>query len=64
MASNAKATRANVIPTMRYRDAAAAIAWLCDAFGFERHEDYGGRGYSCRDPEGHLWNFGTFDPWN
>jgi len=26
-------------------------------------EDYGGRGYSCRDPEGHLWNFGTYDPW-
>ncbi len=25
--------------------------------------DYGGRGYSCRDPEGHLWNFGTYDPW-
>jgi uncharacterized glyoxalase superfamily protein PhnB len=26
-------------------------------------EDYGGRGYSCRDPGGHLWNFGTYDPW-
>jgi uncharacterized glyoxalase superfamily protein PhnB len=22
-----------------------------------------GRGYSCRDPEGHLWNFGTYNPW-
>jgi uncharacterized glyoxalase superfamily protein PhnB len=22
-----------------------------------------GRGFSCRDPEGHLWNFGTYDPW-
>jgi uncharacterized glyoxalase superfamily protein PhnB len=22
-----------------------------------------GRGYSCRDPEGHVWNFGTYDPW-
>ena len=129
-----------VIPTLRYRDAAAAIDWLCEAFGFERHlvvpgegdaiahaqltcgngmimlgsagddefgrlqktpaevggvgtqspyivvsgidahyerakaagaaivydirdEDYGGRGYSCRDPEGHLWNFGSYDPW-
>lgn len=133
-------TTASVIPTLRYRDAAAAIDWLCRAFGFERHlvvpgengsiahaqltfgrgmimlgsarddafgrlqqppadpasavtqsayiivadadahharavaagarvvhpltdEDYGGRGYSCRDPEGHLWNFGTYDPW-
>ena len=26
-------------------------------------QDYGGRGYSCRDPEGHLWSFGSFDPW-
>lgn len=24
---------------------------------------YGGRGYSCRDPEGHLWWFGSYDPW-
>lgn len=24
---------------------------------------YGGRGYTCRDPEGHLWNFGDHDPW-
>src|SRR5699024_269944 len=28
-----------------------------------KDEDYGGRGFSCRDPEGHLWNFGTYDPW-
>lgn len=28
-----------------------------------KDEDYGGRGYSCRDPEGHLWNFGSYDPW-
>ena len=27
-------------------------------------EDYGGRGISCRDPEGHLWNVGTYDPWH
>ena len=129
-----------IIPTLRYRDAAAAVEWLCRAFGFEKHtvypsdggtiahaqltfgngmimlgsarddefgklqkppsdvggvgtqsayvivadadahharavaagakvvyalrtEDYGGRGYSCRDLEGHLWNFGTYDPW-
>ena len=23
--------------------------------------DDGGRGYSCRDPEGHIWNFVTYD---
>jgi uncharacterized glyoxalase superfamily protein PhnB len=28
-----------------------------------RDEDYGGRDYSCRDPEGHVWNFGSYDPW-
>ena len=135
-----KFATATVIPTMRYNDAAAAIAWLCEAFGFEKHlvvpgedgsivhaqlvygngmimlgsvrsnefdklqkppgalgnyvsqspyiivddadkhyrcavaagaeivieikdEDYGGRGYTCRDPEGHIWNFGSYDPW-
>lgn len=140
MSDGAKPTVANVIPCLRYRDAPAAIAWLCRAFGFTEHlvvagengtiahaqlafgngmimlgssddrefgrrmktpaevggfgtqspyvivadadahyararaagaeivielrdEDYGGRGYSCRDPEGHLWNFGTYDPW-
>lgn len=26
-------------------------------------QDYGGAGYSCRDPEGHLWWFGSYDPW-
>jgi uncharacterized glyoxalase superfamily protein PhnB len=138
--SLAKNTRASVIPCLRYRDAAAAIDWLCAVFGFETHmvvsnpdgsiahaelsfgngmvmlgsvkdsaydrmmtqpdqtggaetqcpylvvsdadavyqrakaagaqivleikdEDYGGRGFSCRDPEGRLWNFGTYDPW-
>jgi uncharacterized glyoxalase superfamily protein PhnB len=28
-----------------------------------KDEDYGGRGFSCRDPEGHLWSFGSYDPW-
>ena len=141
MNTHAMDTVATVIPTMRYRDAPAAIEWLCRAFGFEKHlvvpgendsivhaqlvfgkgmimlgsarndafgrymnpprdlggsgtqsvylivadadahyaravaagaqivydikdEDYGGRGYSCLDPEGHLWNFGTYDPWS
>ena len=142
MSNNAKNTRATVIPCLRYRDAPAAIEWLCENFGFEKHlvvpnddgtiahaqlsfgngmimlgsvfevetefgrlikqpdeiggaetqsayvivsdadavyacaktagaeivieikdEDYGGRGFSCRDLEGHLRNFGTYDPW-
>jgi uncharacterized glyoxalase superfamily protein PhnB len=24
--------------------------------------DYGSREYTCRDPEGHLWSFGTYRP--
>jgi uncharacterized glyoxalase superfamily protein PhnB len=141
MSSLAKATRATVIPTLRYRNAPAAIDWLCRVFGFEKHlvvpnddgtiahaqlsfgngmimlgsvvdsdfgrlirqpdeiggfetqsayvivsdadavyarakaagaeivldiqdEDYGGRGFTCRDLEGRLWNFGTYDPWS
>lgn len=24
---------------------------------------YGGKGFSCLDPEGHNWAFGTYDPW-
>ena len=141
MGSPAKGTGATMIPGIRYRDAAAAIDWLCEAFGFERHlvvpgegggidhaqlvfgngmmmlgsarddafgqlqqplaepggtvsqslyvivsdvdahhakavaagaevvmapedQHYGGRLYSCRDPEGNLWNFGSYDPWD
>ena len=129
-----------IIPALRYRDAAKAIDWLCDVFGFERKmvvpgeagriahaeltlgngmimvgdadteysklvqppappervttqgtyvvvedadahyarakeggaeilfdiktQDYGGRDYTCRDLEGHIWTFGTYDPWS
>lgn len=28
-----------------------------------KDEDYGGRGFTCRDPEGHLWSVGSYDPW-
>jgi uncharacterized glyoxalase superfamily protein PhnB len=26
--------------------------------------EYGSREYSVRDPEGNLWSFGTYDPYN
>ena len=129
-----------IIPTMRYKDAPAAIEWLCNAFGFEKYlvvagenetiahaqlyfgngmimlgsendneygkfvktpkdltgintqtpyiivkeidehysraiaagarivldikdQDYAGRGYSCQDPEGYIWSFGSYNPW-
>ena len=130
-----------IIPTLRYRDAPAAIDWLCRVLGFKAHfvvpgeedhlvahaqltlgsgmimlgsaredeyhsfvqpaaipnalltqaaylvvadidahyarataegadivvdlaeQDYGGKLYACRDPEGQLWNIGSYDPW-
>ncbi len=132
--------RTNVFPVHRYRNAPAAIDWLCKVFGFERHavyeddngtiahaeltlgngmimlgsqcddeygrgfkspEDlggvetrslyivvpdadaaharavaagavvvrplqdmpYGSREFSVKDPEGHMWSVGTYDPW-
>ena len=135
-----KDTKATIVPGLRYRDAPAAIEWLCRVFGFEKHlvvpgangtiahaqlslgngmvmvgsvqddeygrlikqpdeiggaetqssyvivtdadavyesaknagaeivmeiadQDHGGRLFSCRDLEGHLWNIGTYDPW-
>ncbi len=132
---------ATIIPTLRYHDAAKAIEFLCEAFGFEKkavfedengmvihaeltlgdgmimigstgyespfskymiHPDatggrhtltpfvvvtdpdshyekakkagaeillplteqsYGGKDYSCKDPEGYVWSFGSYDPW-
>lgn len=26
-------------------------------------KDHGGRDFTCRDLEGHLWSIGTYDPW-
>ncbi len=28
-----------------------------------KSDGLGRRGYSCKDPEGHIWNFGTYNPW-
>src|ERR671918_2408170 len=36
MPSFAKNTKATFIPCLRYRDAPAAIEWLCRVFGFEK----------------------------
>jgi uncharacterized glyoxalase superfamily protein PhnB len=132
--------RSSVIPGHRYRNAPAAIDWLCKVFGFERHAvyegelgtiahaeltlggsmimlgsgkddefgrsfkspeelggvetcslyivvpdadaayaragsagavittplhdtPYGSRDFTVKDPEGHTWNVGTYDPW-
>ena len=38
---------------------AAGAAIVLDIFD----QGYGGRGYTCKDLEGHLWSFGSYDPW-
>ncbi len=37
MSTLAKNTTSTIIPAMRYRNAPAAIDWLCHTFGFEKH---------------------------
>ena len=44
-----------------YNHARVAGAEIVDGYEVK---DYGGAGYSCRDPEGHLWSFGSYDPWH
>jgi uncharacterized glyoxalase superfamily protein PhnB len=140
MPENTPHTKSTVIPALRYRDAKAAIEWLSNVFGFERHAvyegpdgsiahaeltlnggmimlgsqkddefgrsfkspneldgvetrgayivvadadaayaraqaagativrpirnmDYGSREFAVKDPEGHTWSAGTYDPW-
>ena len=135
---DAAAPKGYVVPGMTYRDAPAAIDWLCDVLGFERHlvvpngeggiahaqltfgngmvmlgsaregegtivfpaepggrltqanlvvvtdieahyervraaganivmemeeQFYGGSLFAVRDPEGHLWHVGSYNPW-
>lgn len=43
-----------------YERAREAGATIVDAY---EEKEYGGAGYSARDPEGHLWYFGSYDPW-
>jgi uncharacterized glyoxalase superfamily protein PhnB len=40
MSNVAKSCVSTVIPALRYRDCPAAIEWLCQAFGFEKHAVY------------------------
>jgi uncharacterized glyoxalase superfamily protein PhnB len=47
-------------------DAHCARARAAGAEIIDEPEDkpYGGRGYGLRDPEGHLWWVGSYDPWS
>ncbi|MFI0449841.1 VOC family protein [Actinomadura sp. 6N118] len=46
-------------PDAHYERAVAAGAEVVRPL---KDEDYGSRGYTVRDPEGHLWSFGTYRP--
>ena len=37
--------------------AGAEIVWPLE------NPEYGGVFFACRDPEGHIWNVGSYDPW-
>ncbi|NID16429.1 VOC family protein [Luteibacter yeojuensis] len=43
-----------------YDKARNAGATIVDEY---EEKEYGGAGYSARDPQGHLWYFGSYDPW-
>ena len=40
MSNQAKACRSTIVPSLRYRNALAAIDWLIRAFGFEKQAVY------------------------
>lgn len=47
---------------------AAAVYKTAKAAGAEIFQElqempYGGKAFGCRDPEGHLWSVGEYDPW-
>ena len=50
------ASRSTVIPGHRYRNAPAAIDWLCQVFGFERHAVYEGENGTIAHAELTLGN--------
>jgi uncharacterized glyoxalase superfamily protein PhnB len=52
-----------VVVTDADRHCAQALAAGAEILRALTDQDYGGRDYTCRDPEGHVWTFGTYDPW-
>lgn len=34
-----------------------------DIFMEPEEQEYGGSNYSCRDFEGNIWSFGSYNPW-
>ena len=61
---NGRATQATYVVVAdcaaAYEQAKAAGVDFLDHL---REMEYGGKAFSCRDPEGHFWSFGDYDPW-
>ncbi len=51
MTNPERKTQSTIIPGHRYRNASAAIDWLCQVFGFERHAVYEGENGSIGHAE-------------
>ncbi len=47
-------------PDAHYRRAVAEGAEILTHI---EDKPYGGRGYSCKDPEGNVWAFGSYNAW-
>ena len=47
-------------PDAHYQRALAANAEILIPI---EDKPYGGRGYSCKDPEGYVWAFGSYNAW-
>ena len=58
---------ARLIPNLVYHDVAGAyeraLAGGAQVVVELQSQDYGGEGFTVRDPEGHIWSFGDYDPW-
>ena len=51
-----------VVQSAREQYARARVAGAV-VVDLDEEESSSGRGFSCRDPEGHIWTFGSYDPW-
>ena len=46
---------------VHYRRSVAAGA---DVVMDLEEQEYGGQLYTCRDPQGQVWSFASYDPWD
>ena len=42
---------------------ASALAAGAEIFMKLEEMPYGGKAFGCKDPEGHVWSIGEYDPW-